>query len=57
MSWVVIYGFNESYGIESIGEKRYLVVVIDDYPRYSWIEFLKGKSKTFSFFNILYKKN
>lgn len=42
--------------IESIGGKRYSMVVVDDYSRYTWIEFLKDKSKSFSFFKILYKK-
>ena len=32
---------------ESIGGKRYSFVIVDDYSRYTWIEFLKEKSDAF----------
>ncbi|MCH81386.1 gag-protease polyprotein, partial [Trifolium medium] len=39
--------------VESIGGKRYALVVVDDFSRYTWIEFLKEKSKTFGIFREL----
>ena len=30
---------------ESIGGKRYIMVVVDDFSRYSWVEFLRKKSE------------
>ncbi|XP_065617173.1 uncharacterized protein LOC136062257 [Quercus suber] len=30
---------------ESLGEKRYIMVVVDDFSRYSWVEFLREKSE------------
>ena len=30
---------------ESMGGKRYIMVVIDDFSRYSWVEFLREKSE------------
>ena len=32
--------------IESLGEKKYVFVVVDDYSRFTWVQFLKGKSDT-----------
>ncbi|KAA0041441.1 gag-pol polyprotein [Cucumis melo var. makuwa] len=32
--------------IESLGGKKYVLVVVDDYSRFTWIRFLKGKSDT-----------
>ncbi|KAA0068057.1 retrotransposon protein, putative, Ty1-copia subclass [Cucumis melo var. makuwa] len=32
--------------IESLGGKRYVLVVVDDYSRYTWVCFLKGKTDT-----------
>ena len=29
--------------IESMGGKRYIMVVVDDFSRYSWVEFLREK--------------
>ena len=31
--------------IESMGGKRYIMVVVDDFSRYSWVEFLREKSE------------
>ena len=30
---------------ESMGEKCYIMVVVDDFSRYSWVEFLRVKSE------------
>ena len=30
---------------ESMGGKRYIMVVVDDFSRYSWVEFLREKSE------------
>ncbi|TYK03217.1 uncharacterized protein E5676_scaffold298G00290 [Cucumis melo var. makuwa] len=30
--------------IESLGGKKYVLVVVDDYSRFTWVRFLKGKS-------------
>ena len=30
---------------ESLGGKRYIMVIIDDFSRYTWIEFLREKSE------------
>ena len=39
--------------IDSLGEKRYVFVVIDDFSGYSWMKFLKEKSYTFEVFKDL----
>ena len=31
--------------IESVGGKRYIMVVVDDFSRYSWVEFLRERSE------------
>ena len=31
---------------ESLGGKKYVLVVVDDYSRFTWVRFLKGKSDT-----------
>ena len=31
--------------IESMGGKRYIMVVVDDFSRYSWVDFLRKKSE------------
>ena len=33
--------------IESLGGKKYILVMGDDYPRYAWAAFLRYKSKAF----------
>ena len=30
---------------ESLGGKRYIMVIVDDFSRYTWVEFLREKSK------------
>ncbi|KAI3770544.1 hypothetical protein L6452_01680 [Arctium lappa] len=30
----------------SIGKKRYVLVIVDDYSRYTWVKFLKSKDET-----------
>ena len=32
---------------ESMGGKRYIMVVVDDFSRYSWVEFLREKSEAY----------
>ncbi|GJR98775.1 retrovirus-related pol polyprotein from transposon TNT 1-94 [Tanacetum coccineum] len=32
--------------IESINEKKYIVVIVDDYSRYTWTHFLRSKDET-----------
>lgn len=32
--------------MESLGGKRYILVVVDDFSRYTWIELLREKSET-----------
>jgi hypothetical protein len=32
-----------------VGGKWYVLVVVDDYPRYAWVFFLVDKSETFGF--------
>lgn len=36
---------------ESIGEKKYTLVCVDDYSRFTWIDFLRSTSNTFSAFS------
>ncbi|XP_019189509.1 PREDICTED: uncharacterized protein LOC109183937 [Ipomoea nil] len=38
---------------ESIGGKRYILVCVDDFSRFSWASFLKEKSETFEAFKAL----
>ena len=30
---------------ESLGGKRYIMIIVDDFSRYTWVEFLREKSK------------
>ena len=41
---------------ESLGEKRYIRVIVNDFSRYTWVEFLKEKSKACEKLEILYKR-
>ena len=36
--------------VESLGGKKYAYVVVDDFSRYTWISFIREKSKTFEVF-------
>ena len=42
--------------IESMGGKRYIMVVVDDFSRYSWVEFLREKSEACDKMEMLCKK-
>ena len=35
---------------ESIGDKKYIFMTVNDFSRLTWVRFLKGKSETFEFF-------
>ena len=37
----------------SVGGKWYVLVVVDDFSRYSWVYFMECKEETFPFFKIL----
>ncbi|XP_061998851.1 uncharacterized protein LOC133716132 [Rosa rugosa] len=39
--------------IESIGGKKYMLVIVDDFSRYTWVNFLKDKAETFESFKGL----
>lgn len=38
---------------ESIGKKKYVFACVDDYSRFTWVDFLKDKSETFQVFKKL----
>lgn len=42
--------------IESMGGKRYIMAVVDDFSRYSWVEFLREKSEACDKMEMLCKK-
>jgi transposase InsO family protein len=39
--------------VHSMGGKWYVLVIVDDYSRYSWVFFLKSKDKMFEHFRSL----
>ncbi|KAK2379434.1 putative mitochondrial protein [Trifolium repens] len=39
--------------VESLGGKRYALVVVDDYSRYTWVNFIREKSDAFDVFKEL----
>jgi transposase InsO family protein len=39
--------------VESLGGKRYAFVVVDDFTRYTWVNFIRDKSDTFDVFRTL----
>ncbi|XP_031268825.1 uncharacterized protein LOC116127306 [Pistacia vera] len=41
---------------ESLGGKRYVFVCVDDFSRFSWVDFLREKSDTFEVFQNLIKR-
>ena len=41
---------------KSLGGKRYIMVVVDDFSRYTWVEFLREKSEACEKMEILCKK-
>ncbi len=38
---------------ESLGGKRYFMVMVDDFSRYTWVSFLREKSEAFDEFKNL----
>ena len=38
---------------ESLGRKRYIMVVVDDFTRYTWVIFLRSKSDTLEYIEAL----
>lgn len=40
---------------ESLGGKKYFMVVVNDFSRYTWVSFLRGKSEAFNEFLNIYK--
>ena len=42
--------------IESMGGKRYIMVVVDDFSRYSWVEFLREKLEAYDKMERLCKR-
>src|ERR1043165_3084374 len=42
--------------VESLGGKRYAYVVVDDFSRFTWINFIKEKSDVFDVFKELCKR-
>ena len=41
---------------KSMGGKRYIMVVVDDFSRYSWVEFLREKSEAYDKMERLCKR-
>ncbi|KAK2449061.1 WD40 repeat-containing protein HOS15 [Trifolium repens] len=39
--------------VESLGGKRYAFVVVDDFSRYTWVNFIRDKSDSFDTFKTL----
>jgi transposase InsO family protein len=39
--------------VRSMGGKWYVLVIIDDYSRYSWVFFLESKDQVFEHFRLL----
>ncbi|MCI03833.1 envelope-like protein, partial [Trifolium medium] len=39
--------------VENLGGKRYVFVVVDDFSRFTWVNFIKEKSDTFNIFKDL----
>ena len=40
----------------SLGGKRYVLVIVDDYSRFTWVMFLAHKDETFGLFQKFVKK-
>ncbi|CAJ2665853.1 unnamed protein product [Trifolium pratense] len=39
--------------VESLGGKKYVLVIVDDFSRYTWVNFIREKSETFEEFKNL----
>nr|GEW49462.1 hypothetical protein [Tanacetum cinerariifolium] len=35
--------------VESVNEKKYILVIVDDYSRFTWVKFLRSKDETLDF--------
>src|SRR4029078_4508615 len=42
--------------VKSLGEKSYILVIIDDYSRYTWVCFIKKKKDAFGEFSRIYRQ-
>ena len=42
--------------IESLGGKRYIMVVVDDFTRYTWVILLRSKSDALEHIEALYTR-
>ncbi|GJU31366.1 retrovirus-related pol polyprotein from transposon TNT 1-94 [Tanacetum coccineum] len=42
--------------VESINGKKYILVIVDDYSRFTWVKFLRSKDETLEFIIKLMKK-
>ncbi|GKB60406.1 retrovirus-related pol polyprotein from transposon TNT 1-94, partial [Tanacetum coccineum] len=42
--------------VESINGKKYILVIVDDYSRLTWVKFLESKDETFEFVIKFLKK-
>ena len=42
--------------VESLGGKRYVFVCVDDFSRYTWVDFIREKSDTFAFLKLYASK-
>lgn len=42
--------------VESMGAKKYILFTVDDYSRFTWVQFLREKSETFDEFMKLVLK-
>jgi transposase InsO family protein len=41
------------FWVRSMGGKWYVLVIVDDYSRYSWVFFLESKDQVFEHFRLL----
>ena len=41
---------------KSLGGKRYIMVIVDDFSRYTWVEFLREKSEACEKMEVLCKR-
>ena len=41
---------------KSLGGKRYIMLIIDDFSRYTWVEFLREKLEAYEKLKILCKR-
>ncbi|GJX13147.1 retrovirus-related pol polyprotein from transposon TNT 1-94 [Tanacetum coccineum] len=43
-------------GVQSINGKKYILVIVDDYSRFTWVKFLRSKDETLAFVVKLLKQ-